>query len=361
MKKILFVLLVCICLAGCVTNTREGAVSNNIDYSDKLIYFHAPLDDPLSLSEVSYETFLYNNVPVIPVSDIKDIPLLEESTSSGSGFFIGPDLVLTNQHVIDSADEISVVYDGQEHGSEVLFSDEEYDIALLKVPFENSVYFAFSNQYSLASDIFVMGYPLSDVLGSDIRITNGIVNSMSGLDGDSNFIQISAQVQPGNSGGPVIDDEFKVVGMATSRLSDLYMLGKSSTIPQNVNFAIKSQMLALFLSQYLDNQGNEGEYVDSLDDAIQSTVMVISKDHASTSNVEEQYLFTLEYSFSSGYSFLVGARRYSVDQATMKCFDLRSGEVIASMTKFRNDYGATISNAEFIDRLTADLLTELGV
>lgn len=361
-ERMIFVIVsLCLSLIGCTSSSNTVGIENNIDYSDRLIYFYTPLDDPLSLSASAYETFVYNGVPVIPVSNLDDIPLLGESTSSGTGFFVAPDLLITNQHVIDSADVITVVYKGQDYIGDVMLSNEEYDIALIRTPFTVDSYFDFSNQYSLASDIYVLGYPLSDLLGSDVRVTTGSISSMSGLDGDTNFVQISAPIQPGNSGGPVIDEEFKVIGMATSSLSDLYLLDKASTVPQNVNFAIKSQLIELIAAGNIISEDDDSNYVDSLDDAVDATAMIKSENLSATSSIDEQYLFTLDYSYSSAYSFFIGTRTYYIDQATMRCIDLRTGKTISAITKFRSDYGATISNAGFIDRLTADLLTNLGV
>jgi S1-C subfamily serine protease len=93
----------------------------------------------------------------------------------------------------------------------------------------------------------VAGHPLSGLLGEDLVVASGQVNSLAGLGNDPTRMQISAPVQPGNSGGPVVDRFGSVVGVVVSKLDVLKVAPVIGDVSQNVNFAIKAEMLRLFL------------------------------------------------------------------------------------------------------------------
>ena len=94
----------------------------------------------------------------------------------------------------------------------------------------------------------MVGYPLSSLLGG-LNVTRGAVTSTKGIGGDGINMQISAPVQPGNSGGPVLNGAGQVVGVVVARLSDSYAMESYGTVPQNVNFAIRGEIAKLFLAQ----------------------------------------------------------------------------------------------------------------
>ena len=96
-------------------------------------------------------------------------------------------------------------------------------------------------------DIVAFGYPLSDALSTSVKLTRGIVSSLSGPGNNYSEIQIDAAIQPGNSGGPVLNMEGQVVGVASSGLNKLYMLESTEYIPENVNFAVAATTLSNFL------------------------------------------------------------------------------------------------------------------
>ena len=97
--------------------------------------------------------------------------------------------------------------------------------------------------------VAVYGYPLSGLLSAEAKITNGIINSTSGLANDIRYLQFSAPVQSGNSGGPLIDESGAVIGIITATLNPKYLEMIGSIEPQNVNFAIKSSLLIDILEQ----------------------------------------------------------------------------------------------------------------
>ena len=102
-------------------------------------------------------------------------------------------------------------------------------------------------------DIVAFGYPLSSALSSSVKLTRGIVSALSGPGNNYSEIQIDAAIQPGNSGGPVLNMEGQVVGVASSGLNKLFMLKESEYIPENVNFAVAATTLSNFKSEWRQN------------------------------------------------------------------------------------------------------------
>jgi serine protease Do len=96
----------------------------------------------------------------------------------------------------------------------------------------------------------VFGFPLSGLLATTGNATTGIVTALAGLRDDPHLIQISAPVQPGNSGGPVLDASGHLIGIVLSKLDSLRMAQRFRDVPQNVNFAIKASTAANFLDAH---------------------------------------------------------------------------------------------------------------
>lgn len=168
-------------------------------------------------------------------------------SGSGTGFIVtGAGHLVTNQHVIAGCDSLTV--DG--HVAILQAEDTVFDLALLEVEALSGVepaVFA-GSPARLNSDVTVVGYPLSGLLGG-LNVTRGSVTSTKGVGGDGINMQISAPVQPGNSGGPVLNASGQVVGVVVARLSDDFGIENYGVVPQNVNFAIRGEIAKLFLAQ----------------------------------------------------------------------------------------------------------------
>jgi S1-C subfamily serine protease len=105
----------------------------------------------------------------------------------------------------------------------------------------------------------VYGFPLAGLLASGGNATIGNITALAGLANDSRFLQISAPVQPGNSGGPLLDRSGNVVGVVVAKLNALDIASVTGDIPQNVNFAIKASVAVAFLdAQHVDHGDTEG-------------------------------------------------------------------------------------------------------
>jgi S1-C subfamily serine protease len=168
----------------------------------------------------------------------------KKKLSNGTGFFVtGDGHVVTNAHVVEGCEDPKVVCGlAGPITAQVLARDAVNDLALLKVDFTSDHVAALRTGVRMGEEIAAFGYPLLDRLSSGGNFTVGNVSALAGVKSDSRHIQISAPIQPGNSGGPVVDQCGNVIAVVVSRLSD--------TTQQNVNFAIKINVLAEFLQSY---------------------------------------------------------------------------------------------------------------
>lgn len=164
--------------------------------------------------------------------------------ASGSGFFIdSKGFIATNYHVIDGAKGIDVfiTFEGETlvYTAIPIAVDKINDLAIIKIkdsrfkPLSAIPYSLGSGTIDVGSSVFAMGYPELSYLGNEIKVTDGIISSNSGYQGDITTYQISAPIQPGNSGGPLFDKNGYVIGITNAGVSSL----------QNVGYAIKTSYL----------------------------------------------------------------------------------------------------------------------
>jgi hypothetical protein len=173
-----------------------------------------------------------------------------ETKSSGSGFAMGDgSLVVTADHVVQGCTNIDVPGVG---AAATLKSDPGSDLAILKIntALPGVLRFRSGHPVRLGEEIVVIGYPLRGLLSTPPTVTTGIVSSLAGIHDDRTEMQISAPVQPGNSGGPVLDRSGNVVGVVTSKLDRIKAARATGDIPENVNFAVHSSIVTSLLDSY---------------------------------------------------------------------------------------------------------------
>ena len=166
----------------------------------------------------------------------------EPPKGSGTGFFITEDgYLITNFHVVSGSTSCMVKTRKGKFPARVVKTDEKNDLALLKVIGSFSALpVGDSKEAKLGDPVFTIGFPNMDVQGIEPKLTRGDINSMAGIKDDPRHFQISVPVQPGNSGGPLVDAAGNVVGVVTMRLGDWRTLKLTGALPQNVNYAVKS-------------------------------------------------------------------------------------------------------------------------
>jgi serine protease Do len=176
-------------------------------------------------------------------------PPKAEKELSGTGFFVsGQGHVLTNAHVVEGCSNIEVPGPNGMTTAQVIAKDPTNDLALLKTDLTPSRIARLRAGIRLGEPVAAFGYPLLGVLSSTGNFTLGNVTSLTGLKDDTRYLQISTPIQPGNSGGPLLDASGNFVGVVSAKLNALLvMVATEGDIPQNVNFAIKSSVAATFL------------------------------------------------------------------------------------------------------------------
>lgn len=177
--------------------------------------------------------------------------------SSGSGFFVSTSgLILTNLHVVRECARIKV----SNHGpAEVLRVSTELDLAVLLVrqPGDQNTAIIRNTPPPLGSSIVAGGFPLSDIFDSQFTVAFGQVTGRRGLKGTENRFSMSVPVQPGNSGGPVVNEKGEVVGIAVAKLDDSVMMEVAGTTGANFSFAVDPAAASEFLRPFIIETRNE--------------------------------------------------------------------------------------------------------
>ncbi len=172
--------------------------------------------------------------------------------ASGSGFFITEDgFFVTNFHVVRDATRIIIRTDTASFPAQLVTADKANDVALLKANGSfKPLPLATSRDAKLGDAVFTVGFPNIHLQGTAPKLTDGKINSLVGLEDDPRYFQVNVATQPGNSGGALINERGNVIGIITLRMTESVTYQQTGSLPQNVNFAVKSAYaLALLESQ----------------------------------------------------------------------------------------------------------------
>jgi S1-C subfamily serine protease len=222
---------------------------------DKGFYLRGGVTEQRIDSWTCYKDIKFTFIKVFPnASDYDGSSKSSGSySSSGTGFAISNSgYIVTNYHVIEGASSINVKgLNGNFNAktkATVIASDKNNDLAILKLDNENLIngtipYLISSKNNSVGSSVFALGYPLRATMGDEVKLTNGIISANSGFQGDITKYQISVPVQPGNSGGPLINSQGYLIGIVNAKHSET----------DNVSYAIKSTYLQSIVSSLPNN------------------------------------------------------------------------------------------------------------
>ena len=169
------------------------------------------------------------------------LPIVILAQSSGTGFLISNNgYIATCYHVIKEATEISVKGVNNDfykkYNAKIVATDKLNDLAILKIDcrLESTIKYSIKwNVSDVGQEVFTLGYPLKTTMGEEIKLTNGIISSKSGFQGDITTYQITVPVQPGNSGGPLFDKNGYVIGVINAK----------HTGAENAGYAVKTNIL----------------------------------------------------------------------------------------------------------------------
>jgi hypothetical protein len=180
-------------------------------------------------------------------SDNSSMP--EKPTASGTGFFITDNgYLISNYHVVKDATKVRLLTSAGLIAAKVVQVDAANDLALLKADgWFAPLPIAASRTVALGGTVATVGFPDIGLQGFASKLAKGEIASLSGAGDDPRYFQISVPVQPGNSGGALVDDRGNVIGIVSAKLDASVALAASGALPENVNYAVKSSLLLSFL------------------------------------------------------------------------------------------------------------------
>ena len=199
-------------------------------------------------------------------------------------FFISAGgFLVTNEHVVRDAAQVRLVTSAGMISAKVVKVDTGNDLALLKAEGRFAVLpVAASRAVKLGGTVVTVGFPNIGLQGFAPKLAKGEIASLSGAGDDARYFQISVPVQPGNSGGALVDERGNVVGVVSAKLNARAALASSGSLPENVNYAVKSSYLLSFFesvpevsAKLKEPRAAERKFEDVVKDAEQAAVLVL--------------------------------------------------------------------------------------
>jgi len=203
---------------------------------------------------------------------------------SGTGFFITKDgHILTCLHVVEDAAKIEIYVGDKMYPASLIRSDSNNDLAILKVTGSfPALAFAPHRSAKMGQDVFTVGYPNPGLQGVSAKYTKGTISSLTGFKDDLRLYQISIPIQPGNSGGALLDEHGNALGVVMAMLNAKTTFQVSGSLPQNVNYAVKSLYAQAMIDTMPEVAGKllspSRSKANAIDNAQERTVMVICYD-----------------------------------------------------------------------------------
>jgi hypothetical protein len=209
---------------------------------------------------------------------------INQLRATGTAFAVTNDgCLVTNFHVVTAGSRLKVSTPNGVRLAKVVKTDQVHDLALLKIDSKVvGLPIVDSGSVRLGQSVFAIGFPNVEVQGFKPKLTKGEISSLAGIQDDERYFQISVPLQPGNSGGPLLNTHGHVVGVTSAGLNAAKALNITGSLPQNVNYAVKSSFLMPFLKSMPElpaklvtaHQGAERPFEDVVAEA-QSAVLLL--------------------------------------------------------------------------------------
>ncbi len=208
--------------------------------------------------------------------------------ATGTGFIVSPNgLIVTNHHVIEGHDQVEVWMPatGNNLTAKVIAFDRNNDLAFLRLtqatdlPVDLVFPVIAKALPEVGQTVFTVGFPVPEIMGREPKFSQGVLNAHSGGHDNMRLLQHSIPIQPGNSGGFLISEAGEVCGIVQSTLNAMLLLGEAGALPQNVNYAIKSDRLWDFASdQKLASELSEGRRMPiEVKDGLRLSVLITTR------------------------------------------------------------------------------------
>lgn len=257
MRRSLFLLMLVNFVLGCVTTTPETVKTMSDQFLCEMLgpmWITTSEEQRVIGDELNRRGVVCDYGRIVgyrkeprkePSEEIK--PPEEHRTSTGTGFAVGSTgTLVTAYHIVEGATNIEVKFSGTAWMPAVLLRySRSTDVAILKIAKSLSTCLPLRSTNTLkpGDSVFTMGFPVVELLGTEAKYTDGKISSLSGIKGEDSLMQITVPVQPGNSGGPLVTSDGFVVGLITSTAAVKYFYAITETLPQNINWAVKSDYI----------------------------------------------------------------------------------------------------------------------
>jgi S1-C subfamily serine protease len=208
----------------------------------------------------------------------------ENPSNTATGFFITEDgYLITNEHVVKEAAQVRLVTSAGIIAAKLVKVDAANDLALLKAEGRFAALpVVASRAMRLGSTVATVGFPNVGLQGFAPKLARGEIAALSGVQDDARHFQISVPVQPGNSGGALVDERGNVAGVVSAKLSARAALAATGALPENVNYAVKSSFLLSFLesvpevsAKLKDANTKKRSFTDVVKSAEEAAVLVL--------------------------------------------------------------------------------------
>lgn len=252
---------------------------------------------------------------------------IEPQEWSGSGFALNNGYIATNYHVVENAKSITVQgikgSFSTEYNATIVATDKYNDLALIKISdsrfsgFGAIPYRVKTSTSEVGKEVFVLGYPLTSTMGDEIKLTTGVVSSKTGFQGDVSLYQISAPIQPGNSGGPLFDKNGNLIGIVNAKHKGAENVGyaiKASYLNNLVESAVSSNILP-------STNSVSGQPLTSKVKSLKNFVFMIKCSSSQTTMSST----SLETSYESGTRRTISYPRVNSNYAGLKIVSIEIG------------------------------------
>jgi S1-C subfamily serine protease len=205
--------------------------------------------------------------------------------ASGTAWPVASGYAVTNHHIVAGKQSVVLIDSrGREIPARVVLSDAGNDIALLEVDNPARLPPALpvaTAAARLGASVFTIGFPRVDVMGTTPKLSLGIISSVNGMHDDPASYQVSVPIQPGNSGGPLVNMRGEVVGLVTSMLGRVDAAGGEAQPFANISYALKVDRVMALLAEAprpersITELARGGKGLEDLAQKIQGSVMMV--------------------------------------------------------------------------------------
>lgn len=243
---------------------QHGRLAAIVAAATDYLQSFGPADAPVALPQ---PIAAFNPSP-LAIPRMASLPAVDAvAPSTGTGFYLDPRTVVTAAHVVADCRRVTLA-DGAE--LTLIASDADLDVAALVAPRPSSRWLSLADgtRTRLGQRVSAAGFPYYSIAGTSLHLTGGNVSALAGVDDDRRFVSFTAPVQPGNSGGPLIDARGDVLGLVVARLSEDFIVEATGSLPQNINYALRERELAEFLDGHHLRPAPQGLGGYDIDDGV---------------------------------------------------------------------------------------------